>query len=95
MPLLGICQQLLPRASGRGRVLAAEILVCTPAVRALVRDDKAHQIYSIIQTGGKHGMRTMNQSLYELYRAGLVTYDDALARSGDPDDLKQTFQRYQ
>jgi twitching motility protein PilT len=89
------CQQLLPRASGRGRVLAAEIMVCTPAVRALVREDKAHQIYSIIQTGGKYGMRTMNQSLYELYRAGLVTYDDALARSSDPEDLKQTFQRYQ
>jgi twitching motility protein PilT len=89
------CQQLLPRSSGRGRVLAAEIMVCTPAVRALVREDKAHQIYSIIQTGGKYGMRTMNQSLYELYRAGLVTYDDALGRSPDPEDLKQTFQRYQ
>ncbi|MHC4778557.1 MAG: type IV pilus twitching motility protein PilT [Planctomycetota bacterium] len=89
------CQQLLPRASGRGRVLSAEIMVATPAVRALVREDKAHQIYSIIQTGGKHGMRTMNQSLYELYRAGLITYDDALGRSPDPEDLKQTFQRYQ
>ncbi|MHC5037035.1 MAG: type IV pilus twitching motility protein PilT [Planctomycetota bacterium] len=89
------CQQLLPRASGRGRVLAAEIMVCTPAVRALVREDKAHQIYSIIQTGGKYGMRTMNQSLYELYRAGLITYDDALSRSTDPEDLKRTFQRYQ
>ncbi len=89
------CQQLLPRANGRGRVLAAEILVCTPAVRSLIREDKAHQIYSIIQTGGKHNMRTMNQSLYELYRAGLITYDDAIARSTDPEDLRRTFQRYQ
>jgi len=89
------CQQLLPKSSGRGRALAAEILVCTAAVRSLIREDKAHQIYSIIQTGGKYGMRTMNQSLYELYRAGVITYDDAVARSGDPEDLKRTFQRYQ
>jgi twitching motility protein PilT len=89
------CQQLIPRANGRGRVLAAEIMICTPAVRSLIREDKAHQIYSIIQTGGKYGMRTMNQSLYELYRAGLITYDDAISRSPDPEDLRRTFQRYQ
>jgi twitching motility protein PilT len=87
------CQQLIPRANGRGRVLAAEVMIATSAIRALVRDDKAHQIYSVIQTGGKQGMRTLNQSLYELYKASLITYDDALSRTLDPEDLRRTFQR--
>jgi twitching motility protein PilT len=86
-------QQLIPRANGRGRVLAAEMMIATSAIKALIRDDKAHQIYSLIQTGGKQGMRTMNQSLYELYKSNLITYDDALARTLDPEDLKRTFQR--
>jgi twitching motility protein PilT len=63
------------------------------AIRALVREDKAHQIYSIIQVGGASGMRTMNQSLYEQYRRGAITYDDALSHSSKPDDLKNTFKR--
>ncbi len=88
-----ICQQLLPNASGRGRTLAAEMMIANSAIRSLIRDDKAHQIYSIIQTGGKLGMRTMNQSLHELCRRNLITYDDALAHSGDVEDLKRTFAR--
>jgi twitching motility protein PilT len=64
-------------------------------VKSLIREDKAHQIFSLIQTGGKYGMRTMNQSLYELYRAGLITYEDAVEHSTDPEDLKRTFQRYE
>jgi twitching motility protein PilT len=87
------CQQLLPKADGRGRVMAAEVMVCNSAVRSLIREDKAHQIYSIIQTGGKNGMKTMNQALYELYTAKLVTYEEALSRTSDPDDLKRVFQR--
>ncbi|MBN2405003.1 MAG: PilT/PilU family type 4a pilus ATPase, partial [Coriobacteriia bacterium] len=87
------CQQLLPRADGAGRVLAAERLIVNAAVRSLVRDDKAHQIYSIIQTGGELGMATMNQSLFELYRRGLVGYEEALSRTNDPEDLKRTFSR--
>jgi len=87
------CQQLLPRANDRGRALACEVLIANPAVRALIREDKAHQIASIIQTGGKIGMRTMNQSLYELYRLNSVSFDDAMSRSTDPDDLKRLFQR--
>ena len=71
------CQQLLPRANGRGRVLACEVMVANSAVRSLIRDDKAHQIYSIIQTGGREGMRTMNQSLFQLYQASLITYEEA------------------
>ncbi|MBI3267980.1 MAG: type IV pilus twitching motility protein PilT [Planctomycetes bacterium] len=87
------CQQLLPRANGKGRVLSSEILIANAAVRALIRDNKAHQVYSHIQTGGKEGMRTMNQSLYDLYKGGQITYDDAIAHSGDVEDLKRTFQK--
>ncbi len=87
------CQQLLPKADGRGRVMAAEVMVANSAVRSLVREDKAHQIQSIIQTGGKVGMKTMNQALYELYTAKLITYEEALSRTSDPDDLKRVFQR--
>jgi len=86
-------QQLIPRSNGRGRLLGSEVLIATSAVRALIRDDKAHQIFSLIQTGGKVGMRTMNQSLYELYRTNQITFDDALSRTTDPDDLKRLFQR--
>jgi twitching motility protein PilT len=87
------CQQLLPVAGGKGRVLVAEIMIPNDAIRANIRDDKVHQIYSIIQTGGKAGMHTMNQALYELYRAGKVTYDLALSYSHDPEDMRKTFQR--
>lgn len=87
------CQQLLPRASGRGRVLASEIMVVNPAIRALIRENKAHQIYSLIQIGGKQGMKTMNQSLAELYRQNLISYDDALGSSLDPNDLNHLLRR--
>jgi len=88
-----LCQQLIPEVNSRGRVLAAEVLVATSAVRAQIRDDKVHQIYSIIQTSGKVGMRTMNQSLFELYQQRKITYDDALSRTTDTEDLKRTFQK--
>ncbi len=83
-----IAQQLLPRKDGKGRVLAVEILVPNPAIRNLIREDKIHQIYSMMQTGqAKYGMQTMNQSLYELYTKGLISYEDALSRSPIPDEL--------
>ena len=88
-----ICQQLVTRADGRGRALCAEVLLATPAVRSLIRDDKAHQLTSIIQTGGKIGMRTMNQSLNELYRLRKITYEEAVSRSTDVEELKRVFQR--
>ena len=88
-----ICQQLLPTVTGKGRVLAIETMIANSAIRSLIRDDKAHQIYSIIQTGGKIGMRTMNQSLHDLCRRNLISYDDALAHSSDVEDLKRTFAR--
>ena len=87
------CQQLLPRADSRGCVLAAEIMVANQAIRALIRDDKVHQLTSIIQTGGKYGMKTMNQALFDLYRQHSITYDEALNRTTDSDDLKRIFQR--
>jgi twitching motility protein PilT len=83
------CQQLLPKASGRGRVLCAEVMVANSAIRSLVREDKIHQIYSIIQTGGKLGMRTMNQALAECYRANQITHDDCIEHSMDVEDLKR------
>ena len=86
-------QQLLPRSSGRGRVLASEIMLVTSAVKALIRDDKIHQIYSIMQTGGKLGMKTMNQSLYELCRASIINFEDGMQATLDPDDLRRMFQR--
>jgi twitching motility protein PilT len=87
------CQQLVPRADGQGRAMAAEIMIANQAVRALIRENKAHQLTSIIQTGGKFGMKTMNQALFDLYRQHLVTYDEALSRTTDPEDLKRIFQK--
>ncbi len=86
------CQQLVPRKDGRGRMLAAEIMVANSAVRSLIRDNKEHQIYSVIQTGGKLGMRTMNQSLFDLYKKGIIASEEAFARTTDADDLKRIFQ---
>ncbi|MFN0207528.1 MAG: type IV pilus twitching motility protein PilT [Planctomycetota bacterium] len=87
------CQQLLPRASGRGRVLAAEVMIVNSAVRALVRENKAHQIYSLIQIGQKQGMRTMNQAIAELYRHNYISYDDAVGCSPDTSELNHLLKR--
>ena len=88
MELLAVLsQQLVPKASGRGRTLASEILIVNHAVRSLLREQKIHQMYSVIQTGQKEGMRTMNQSLYELYMNRVISLEDAIGRSNDPDDL--------
>jgi twitching motility protein PilT len=83
-----ICQQLLPKTNGQGRLLAMEIMVPNPAIRNLIREDKIHQIYSTMQTGqNKFGMQTMNQALFEMYLRRLVSYDDAVGRSSIPDEL--------
>ncbi|HET6764895.1 MAG TPA: type IV pilus twitching motility protein PilT [Longimicrobiaceae bacterium] len=82
-----LTQQLLPKARGRGRSMAAEIMVCTPAIRACIRDDKVHQIYSIMQAGKKHGMQTLNDALSQLYMQREVALDEALKRSPDPQEL--------
>jgi twitching motility protein PilT len=81
-------QQLMSVATGRGRCLAAEIMLATPAVRALVREGKTHQIYSQIQTGGRMGMKTMSMSLAELVKSGRVAMQTAERYVGDPSELK-------
>jgi twitching motility protein PilT len=82
-----VTQTLLPKAKGKGRAMAAEILVVTPAVRALIRDDKIHQIYSTMQSGKKFGMQTMNDSLYNLYMSREVALDDCLRASHDQNEF--------
>jgi twitching motility protein PilT len=84
-----ITQQLLPRAGGRGRTVACEILMATPAVRNLIREGKIHQIYSIMQAGGKFGMQTMDQSLAQLVRSSAITMDVAVERCHNEDDLRR------
>ncbi|MBD3380360.1 MAG: PilT/PilU family type 4a pilus ATPase [Candidatus Omnitrophica bacterium] len=86
--LLGIIsQQLIPKKDASGRVLAAEVLVNTPAIRNLIRDSKEHQIYSVIQTSQEQGMCTMNQALADLYAGGVISYEEAVARSGNMEEL--------
>jgi len=82
-----VTQQLLPKARGRGRSMAAEIMVCTPAIRACIRDDKVHQIYSIMQAGKKHGMQTLNDALRELYLQREVTLEECVRSSSDPNEF--------
>ena len=82
-----ITQTLLPRRTGKGRVMAAEILVVTPAIRALIRDDKIHQVYSMMQSGKKHGMQTLNDALYQLYVAKEVSEEECLRVSGDQNEF--------
>ncbi len=85
-----ITQLLVPSADGRGRILAPEVMVPNNAIRNLIREDKIHQIYSIMQTGqAKSGMQTMNQSLQALFQSGQITLDDAIAHSQEPDELRQ------
>jgi len=89
-----LCQSLLPRANGKGRVMAMEILVPNPAIRNLIREDKIHQIYSMMQTGqSKYGMQTFNQSLATLYFKKLISLQTALSRSSNPDELQEMISR--
>jgi twitching motility protein PilT len=83
-----LCQQLMPRAGMPGRVCAMEIMIASPAVRNLIREAKSHQLPSIIQTSAQMGMQTMDQHLRDLYLKGVITYDDAISRAMNPEDLK-------
>src|SRR6266480_1604788 len=82
-----ITQTLLQKAKGKGRVMAAEIMVCTSAIRALIRDDKVHQIESSMQAGKKYGMQTLNDALYQLYMGREVTKDECLRVSSDQNEF--------
>ena len=84
-----MCQALIPRANGPGRVMALEIMIPNPAIRNLIREDKVHQIYSAMQVGQeKFGMQTMNQSLAAIYQRRLITLEDALGRSANHEELR-------
>ena len=84
-----ISQQLLPRAGGLGRVVAAEVMVTTPAIRNLIREAKTHQVYTSMQSGREHGMQTMDQALADLVRRNQITMDTALSICHDPDDIRR------
>ncbi len=85
-----LSQTLIPTLDGKGRALSLEIMVPNAAIRNLIREDKIHQIYSQIQVGqAKSGMQTMNQSLLLLYQRKVISFDEAMARSGDSDELRQ------
>jgi twitching motility protein PilT len=89
-----IAQQLIPKKNGKGRLLAVEALIPTPAIRNLIREDKTHQIYSMMQAGqSKFKMQTMNQSLFDLFKRGELSYEDALGKSTMPDELLNMMQR--
>jgi twitching motility protein PilT len=84
-----VSQQLLPTADGEGRVLVCEVLVPTAAVRNLIREAKTHQLATVMQTGRQHGMVTMDESLADKYRQGLISYEMAIAQALDPSMLRQ------
>jgi len=84
-----VTQQLVPRATGRGRVLVAEVLICTPAIKAVIREGKIHQIYGLMQAGMKYGMQTMNQALQQAVINRLISAAEALACSPEQQELRQ------
>jgi twitching motility protein PilT len=83
-----VTQQLIPRSRGNGRILCAEVLVCTPAIKAVIREAKTHQIYSLMQAGQKFGMQTMNQALLQAVLDKQLTPEDALNHTGDRTELE-------
>ncbi len=84
-----VCQTLCKSADGRGRVVATEVLVATPAIRNMIREGKTHQIYSALQAGAKHGMHTMDQHLAELIRAGRITMEAGLEKCHHVEDFNR------
>ena len=89
-----LCQMLLPRANGQGRVLVLEIMIPNAAIRNLIREDKLHQVYSMMQSGKeKSGMQTMNESLLQHYQRRNLTLEQVLAASTQPDELQNMIQR--
>ena len=78
------CQTLIPKASGKGRCMAMEILPVTPAIRNVIREGKTHQIPNLIQSGAQYGMQGMDMALRDLYNQGIITYEEALAKSQKP-----------
>ena len=86
-----ISQQLIPRRDGKGRVLAAEVMIPNPAIRNLIREDKVHQIYSQMQVGqAKFGMQTMSQALVTLAQKNLISTEEAVGNATEPEEVRQT-----
>jgi twitching motility protein PilT len=84
-----VTQTLLPRRIGKGRIVACEVMLATPAIRALIRDEKVHQIYSTMQAGKKYGMQTLNDALYSLYMRDEVALEELMRVSQDQKELKR------
>jgi len=89
-----IFQALIPKASGEGRVVAVEVMIATDAIRNLIREGKTPQMVNVMQTGSQIGMQTLDQSLLQLYRRGLITMEDALYRSRDPELAQKNLERF-
>ncbi|MEQ1833805.1 MAG: type IV pilus twitching motility protein PilT [Candidatus Eisenbacteria bacterium] len=88
-----VTQQLIPRSRGTGRVMVSEVLVCTPAIKAVIREAKVHQIYSLMQAGQKYGMQTMNQALLQVVLDKQLSPEDAMDRSTDRVELEGMLQK--
>jgi twitching motility protein PilT len=85
-----VSQQLIPKVDGKGRVMVCEVLVPNSAIRNLIREDKLHQVYSMMQSGqAEHGMQTMSQSLVENFKKGFLSYEDAVNRAVYPEEVRQ------
>ncbi|HTY07606.1 MAG TPA: type IV pilus twitching motility protein PilT [Candidatus Edwardsbacteria bacterium] len=82
-------QALLPRADGKSRVVAYEVMICTPALRSIIREGKTHQIYSNLQSGAKYGMVTLDAHLKDLYLKGVINLEDAIAKSSNPHEFEK------
>lgn len=82
-------QQLIPHASGVGRVPAVEVMIATSAIKNLIREGKTHQVYNALQTGSRHGMQSMEQSLFDIYMSRQITYEDAILHTMHPDDMRR------
>jgi len=88
-----IAQRLLPKAKERGLILGLELMIVTPAVRALIRDNRLHEIYGMMQAGKKYGMQTMNMCLFDLAQWGIITWKEAMLASSDPQELQRMRER--
>jgi twitching motility protein PilT len=90
-----VCQTLVKKASGSGRVVATEVLIATPAINNLIREGKTYQIGSAMQAGREHGMHTMDSHLADLANAGEITVQAAMEKAQDPDSIKQLIHRFE
>ncbi len=88
-----VTQKLMPKRIGGGMILASEVMICSPAIRALIRESKVHEMYGILQVSRKFGMHTMNQSLMEMAQSGVISVDRAMSASSMPEELEKMFRR--